>query len=142
MISSAPRAECATLRLRLPEEEQGSGCSAALSLALQYKSPSTRTWSIAKQHLLAGSEVVVDGLDAKLAYSYRLIAFNQAGGSEPSEVVGPVVVGMKEGFADSQPVPPWPCHPWPAPSPHRARTEPADLASRDVSRARACASLR
>jgi len=103
VISSAPRAECATLRLRLPEEEQGSGCSAALSLALQYKSPSTRTWSIAKQHLLAGSEVVVDGLDAKLAYSYRLIAFNQAGGSEPSEVVGPVVVGMKEGFADSQP---------------------------------------
>ena len=68
---------------------------------------------------------MVDGLDPKLAYSYRLIAFNQAGSSEPSEVVGPVVVGMKEGFADSQPVPPWPCHPWPAPSPHRARTEPS-----------------
>ena len=67
---------------------------------------------------------MVDGLDPKLAYSYRLIAFNQAGSSEPSEVVGPVVVGMKEGFADSQPVPPWPCHPWPAPSPHRARTVP------------------
>ena len=38
--------------------------------------------------------MVVDGLDPKLAYSYRLIAFNQAGSSEPSEVVGPVVVGM------------------------------------------------
>ena len=47
---------------------------------------------------------MVDGLDPKAAYSYRLIAFNQAGSSEPSEAVGPIVVGMKDGFADSQPV--------------------------------------
>jgi len=55
--------------------------------------------------------------------------------------------------ASLEPAPPQPAPPEPAPSPHRARTkpapsllqarpEPADLASRDVSRARACASLR
>jgi hypothetical protein len=59
--------------------------------------------------------VVVDGLDPKVAYSYRLIAFNQAGSSEPSEAVGPIVVGMKEGFADAQPVA-W-ANPSPGPSP-------------------------
>ena len=48
--------------------------------------------------------MTVDGLDPKVAYSYRLIAFNQAGSSEPSAAVGPVVVGMQDGFTDSQPV--------------------------------------
>ena len=55
VLGSSPRGDCSALRLQLPDEEQGAGCTAALSLALQYKSTSTRTWSIVKQHLLAGS---------------------------------------------------------------------------------------
>ena len=103
VLGSTPRGECAALRMRIPKEGHGAGCRAALSLALQHKSTSTRTWSMSKQHLMADTEVVVDSLDPLFAYSFRLVAFNQAGSSEPSDAIGPLVVGMAAGFAEAQP---------------------------------------
>lgn len=100
----APGSNCTTLRVQIPRSADGSACEAVLSLALQYQSVATRTWSVVKQHLLPGTEVDVDGLDPHTAYSFRLIAFNQAGGSPPSDVVGPFVVGMLPGFEQAQPL--------------------------------------
>jgi len=86
----ALRDDCASLELFLPDR-RFVGCASDETLALQVYSAAAPVWTTT-QHT-TWTSVVLGELDAAVAYSFRLIAFNHAGGSAPSAEVGPFLTG-------------------------------------------------
>ena len=96
-----PSRGCSSLVFTVPQRRQ-QGCKSDLSLALQY-GVGTAPVAVFDQQA-DGTRVEVLDISPLSSYSFRMIAFNHAGRSEPGEFVGPLVVGMLHNKLTSSPV--------------------------------------
>jgi len=84
--------DCSTLVLRVPPLRT-IGCASDVTLALQKFSILSSWTTVQYAH---SADVAVQELDPELAYTFRLVAYNQAGGSEPSPTAGPFALGVAD----------------------------------------------
>ena len=85
--------ECSTIEMRAPSL-RASGCSSDNHLAIQSFTTHRRDWTAVLN--VQDTEVRLENLDPMIAYSFRVVAVNQAGSSEPSAEAGPFVPGNLE----------------------------------------------